>query len=254
VDSDPASLRGRIDEATGRLAATAGQLTDGQAREPSRLPGWSRGHVLTHLARNADGLRNLLIWARTGVATPQYPSQAARNAGIAAGAGRPAAELAGDLRQSAAAFAREAAGLPAQSWNATVGGGNAPGHPAWFTLIRRLGEVEIHHVDLDAGYGPPDWPPPFVADQLEWVMGQFAGRDDVPPCLLELSDTGQRLVLGPPAAPGQAREGEVTVSGPGGWMLAWLIGRDPGRGLTVRTGQEPAGSDGALPPKLPNWS
>ncbi|MEV0474381.1 maleylpyruvate isomerase N-terminal domain-containing protein, partial [Streptomyces prunicolor] len=26
--------------------------------EPSRLPGWSRGHVLAHLARNADALVN----------------------------------------------------------------------------------------------------------------------------------------------------------------------------------------------------
>jgi maleylpyruvate isomerase len=251
VDSDPASLRGRIDKATGRLTAAADGLTDGQAREPSGLPGWSRGHVLTHVARNADGLRNLLIWARTGVPTPPYPSQEARNAGIEAGAARTAAELAGDVRESAAAFASEAARVPAESWSVMVA---APEHPAWFTLCRRLGEIEIHHVDLDAGYGPADWPAPFVADQLEWVTGQFAGRDGVPPCLLELSDTGQRLVLGPPGAPGEAREGEVTVSGPACWMLAWLIGRDPGRALTVRTGQEPAGGTGALPPKLPNWS
>jgi maleylpyruvate isomerase len=251
VDSDPASLRGRIDTATSRLTATADGLSDGQAREPSRLPGWSRGHVLTHVARNADGLRNLLIWARTGVPTPQYPSQEARNAGIEAGAARTAAELADDVRESATAFASEAAGVPAESWSVMVG---APGHPAWFTLFRRLGEIEIHHVDLGAGYGPADWPAPFVAEQLERVMDQFAGRDDVPPCLLELSDTGQRLVLGPPGAPGQAREGEVTVSGPAGLMLAWLIGRDPGRSLAVRTGQEPAGGASALPPKLPNWS
>jgi maleylpyruvate isomerase len=251
VDSDPASLRGRIDAATSRLTATAAGISDGQAREPSLLPGWSRGHVLTHLARNADGLCNLLIWARTGVETPQYPSQEARNAGIEAGAGRPAAELADDLRESAAAFAREAAGVPPQAWMVPVG---VPGHPAWFTLFRRLGEVEIHHVDLGAGYRPADWPAPFVADELERVTGQFAGRDDMPPCLLELSDTGQRLVLGPPGAPGHVREGEVTVCGPAGLMLAWLIGRDPGRALQVRSGQEPAGGASALPPKLPNWS
>jgi maleylpyruvate isomerase len=254
VDSDPASLRGRIDEATGRLAATADMLTDGQARAPSRLPGWSRGHVLTHLARNADGLRNLLIWARTSVRTPQYPSQEARDAAVEAGAGRPVAELADDVRQSAAAFALEAASLPAGSWNAPVRGIIGPEHPAWFVLFRRLGEVEIHHVDLDAGYRPPDWPLRFVADQLERVTGQFADRDDVPPCLLQVADTGQRLVLGPPGPSGQAREGEVTVSGPGGWMLAWLTGRDQGRGLTARTSREPADGGGTGPPKLPNWS
>jgi maleylpyruvate isomerase len=33
---------------------------------PSALPGWSRAHVLTHVARNADAMINLLTWARTG--------------------------------------------------------------------------------------------------------------------------------------------------------------------------------------------
>ena len=31
-------------------------LTDEQVRSPFLLPGWSVGHVLTHLARNADGM------------------------------------------------------------------------------------------------------------------------------------------------------------------------------------------------------
>ena len=34
-------------------------------RAPSALPGWTRAHVLTHLARNADAMVNLLTWART---------------------------------------------------------------------------------------------------------------------------------------------------------------------------------------------
>ena len=56
----------RLAAATGRLVATAPALTDAQAREPSLLTGWSRGHVLSHTARNADGMVNLLNWARTG--------------------------------------------------------------------------------------------------------------------------------------------------------------------------------------------
>ncbi len=67
--NDPAELQRKLADATDRLLATAEGLTGGQAREPSPLPGWSRGHVRTHIARNADGLRNLLIWARTGAAT-----------------------------------------------------------------------------------------------------------------------------------------------------------------------------------------
>jgi maleylpyruvate isomerase len=246
VDSDPDSLRGRIDEATGRLEATAAGVTDDQARAPSLLPGWTRGHVLAHLARNADGLRNLLIWARTGARTPMYASQDARDEEIEADSGRPAAELAAGLRRSGSAFALEAASLPAGSWNVTVAGLSGPGHPAWFVLNRRLSEVEIHHVDLGLAYRPRDWPPRFVADELEKVAAQLADRDGVPALLLASEDTGQRFELGP------AGDGQVAVSGPGWLLLAWLTGRDPGAGLTVRGGPEPADGASALPPKLPN--
>jgi maleylpyruvate isomerase len=249
VDSDPARLVERIDEATRRLAATAAGLTDGRAREPSLLPGWSRGHVLTHIARNAEGLRNLLTWARTGVVTPQYPSWEAREAGIAAGAGRPAAVLAQDVELSAAAFTAEAARVPAGAWDAQVHGVGGRGHPAWFTLARRLIEVEIHHVDLRAQYAPPDWPEPFVADQLELAASRFRDRDDVPPCVIEVASSGQRFTIGPD--PAQRAGDVVTVTGPGCWMLAWLTGRDPGTALSARAG--PAGNGGSLPPPLPAW-
>src|SRR5215469_5344155 len=85
-----AELGQRVDVASARVLATAARISDQQAREPSSLPGWSRGHVLTHLARNADGLRNLLIWARTGVETPQYLSAEARDTAIEAGSARTA--------------------------------------------------------------------------------------------------------------------------------------------------------------------
>src|SRR6266704_5264440 len=73
--------------ATERLLGSAAALSDTQAREPSLLPGWTRGHVLTHIARNADGMVNLLHWARTGTQTPMYASPESRAADIEAGAG-----------------------------------------------------------------------------------------------------------------------------------------------------------------------
>src|ERR1700734_1919929 len=161
--ADPAVLRGWVDESTGRLLAGTAAITDARAREPSLLPGWTRGHLLTHLARNAAGLRNLLTWARTGVMTPQYPSAAARDEDIEAGAGRSAAELRADVAESAAALAAEAASLPEAAWQASVHGIHGKAHPARFTLTRRLSEVEIHHVDLDIGYQVGDWPDSFVA-------------------------------------------------------------------------------------------
>src|SRR5919197_4025618 len=92
------------DEGQQRIDDSVAGLTDGDARAASRLAGWSRGHVLTHLARNADALVNLLTWARTGVERPMYVSSDQRDADIEAGAGRTADELRADLRESAQRF------------------------------------------------------------------------------------------------------------------------------------------------------
>src|SRR5580704_15072434 len=111
-----ADLSPRLAVATRALAATTANISEAQAREPSLLPGWTRGHVLIHIARNADSLRNLLIWARTGVETPQYATPDEREEGIAAGADRPAAEQAADVRASADLLAAEAAALDSGNW------------------------------------------------------------------------------------------------------------------------------------------
>jgi maleylpyruvate isomerase len=236
----------RIGEATDRLLASAAALTDASADEPSLLPGWTRGHVLTHVARNGDGLGNLLRWARTGTETPMYASREARRAGIEAGAGRSAADLAADVQATAIAFAAEAASLPGEAWAAQVQMLAGPPMPARRVLDWRLREVEIHHVDLATGYRPADWPEEFVTDNLPEVAGSFAGREDTPSCLLQPDGGGFGLFrIGPvgleqPATPG------VFVNGPPVTLLAWLIGRDDGSGLRV------SGDDAVLP-VLPPW-
>jgi maleylpyruvate isomerase len=78
-----ATLRKMADAATDLLLESAAGVSDEQAREPSLLPGWSRGHLLAHVGRNADSLRNLLVWARTGVETPQPAAGTARMEAIA---------------------------------------------------------------------------------------------------------------------------------------------------------------------------
>jgi maleylpyruvate isomerase len=235
----PAEVGQQIDAATARLLDTAAALTDEQVRQASPLPGWSRGHVLNHIARNADGLRNLLIWARTGVHTPQYASQQARDAQIEAGAGRDAAALLADLTQSAAEFAAERDRLSASDWDNMVQGLNGPPHPASFTLRRRQSEVEIHHVDLDAGYRPSDWPAEFVAFTLPRVADDFAD-DESPAARLLDATTGAEYLIGPVSV-----TAAVAVTGPGHELLGWLLGRSAGTGLAT----DPAGEL----PDLPAW-
>jgi maleylpyruvate isomerase len=230
----------QIDAATARLARTAGALSDIQASEPSLLPGWTRGHVLTHIARNADGLRNLLTWALTGVPTPQYPSLGVRNAQIADGAARTATDLAADVTRSAEEFTALAHQLSPEDWAVEVQGLNGPPHPAWFILHRRLFEVEVHHVDLAAGYGPADWPEWFVAEQLYRVTGVLDAIPDTPAAVLADTSAERQYIL----RPDLVRDAPArVVSGPGHALLAWLLGRASGAALSA----DPAGPLPAIP-------
>ncbi|MGH3319683.1 MAG: maleylpyruvate isomerase N-terminal domain-containing protein, partial [Streptosporangiaceae bacterium] len=90
--------------ATDRLVATIDGLSDEDVRGPSLLPGWTRGHVLAHIARNADAMRNLVTSARTGADIPMYPSRERRDADIERDAPRPSAEHRRDLAESARAL------------------------------------------------------------------------------------------------------------------------------------------------------
>ncbi len=220
---DPLALSDDLDRATARMLDTVAGLTDDRLAEPSLLPGWTRGHVVSHLARNADSLVNLLTWARTGVETPQYPSQEAREAGIEAGAGRPLAEQLPDLKEACDAFARDAAGMPAEAWAVELGRQGPAARVVW----RRLREVEVHHADLAAGYGWHDMPEAFLRRLLTELV-TVRPRDDGtgPVVTIRPTELAHTLQLG-------AGDPSVTVSGTAADLAAWLAGRGAGSGLTV---------------------
>lgn len=234
------SLRAELAAADERLAATAAGLSDADVAAPSSLPGWSRGHVLTHVARNADSHVNLLVWARTGIVTPQYPDPGFREAAIAAGAGRGAREQLADLRASAERLAKAIAAVPAEGWSTMVGGLRPPTHPAWYTLVRRLREVELHHVDLGAGYTPADWPEEFVLRELHDCRALWPyGQSTVGEIRVTGGETWTDLGEGP-VVEGSARD-----------LLVWLTGRSAGEGIrVVREGHD--GPQHPLP-EPPPW-
>ena len=117
---DPPDLPAALAEAqaaTSRLLASIADLGDADVTRMTALPGWTVGHVLTHLARNADGNRGMAEGAAKGEVAEQYPHGAAgRAADIEAGSGRPAAELVADVRTSAAALAHTWQSLPEETW------------------------------------------------------------------------------------------------------------------------------------------
>ncbi|MGP3921782.1 maleylpyruvate isomerase family mycothiol-dependent enzyme [Streptomyces sp. 8N616] len=218
-----------VQEATGRLLATVRKLDDAALREPSRLPGWSRGHVLAHLARNADAMVNVLTSARTGTHIPMYASAEIRAADIERDAQRPLAAHIEDLLASADRFNTAAAALHPEAWQRTVELRGGVTDLAERVPFRRLIEVELHHVDLGTGCEIEDLPDSFVDRDLEYVAGErFAGRPDVP--ALEIrTDDGRAWRTG---RAGRTDGGvEAVVSGPAAALLGWLTGRSDGAGL-----------------------
>lgn len=166
-------------EAHRRLLATARRLSDDDVRRPSRLPGWSVGHVLTHLARNADGHVVRLEGALRGEDIPRYPGGTAqRNAEITAGADRAAGALAADLEVAQQRLEEVWRRSAEAAWPHR----DLRGDDHWDTLaspIRRMSEVELHHVDLGMGYGPEDWPEAYVAWQLPALLSTVPRRSTV---------------------------------------------------------------------------
>jgi maleylpyruvate isomerase len=227
---DPAPDSAEIEAATARLLATATTLSDADVLAPSALPGWSRGHVLTHIARNADSLVNRLTTAATGVDIPQYPSPAARDAGIEAGATRPIGEQIRDLEDSHRRFLTAVDAVPPANWANDTRWMNGDVRPASKILDARLREVAIHHIDLDAGYTESDWSSQFALRILVAVLPAFEVRG-IEPVTLVPTDVDLRIDL----AGGSA----VEVRGTASALATWLLGRDDGSTLSVTGGQLP---------------
>lgn len=236
-------LTGRLHEAldemvnaTDRLLATVDGMREEQLHEPSRLPGWTRGHILTHIARNADGLANLAHWARTGDETPMYAGDS-RDRDIEAGAGRHLGDQRLDLADSGERLLQAFADFPPEALGREVimrSGATAAG---WELPLLRVREVEIHHVDLGLGYTPADWSPAFVTRTLDQLATFFLSARNSPVRELVATDGQGRWEVG---TTGPA------LAGPAAGLLAWLTGRSRGEGLVLDGGGEV--------PAAPRWA
>ena len=177
-----------------RLLATVDAAGLAAVSRPSLLPDWSVGHVLTHLARNADSHTRMFEAAVRAEHVEQYPSGHEQRADdIATGAQRDPAVIVADLRAATAALESSWDAMGDEAWD---GWGLSMGRP-WpcrQIVFHRWREVELHHVDLGLGYGPAQWPAEYVALELPLALEQLPPR---------LDDAGRRTVF------------------------AWLVGRSP---------------------------
>jgi maleylpyruvate isomerase len=191
------------------------RLSDADLAADSGLPGWSRAHVVAHLARNADALVNLLTWARTGVETPMYPSRAARDAGIEATAALPPAELRSDFGAASERLTAAIQGMPAEAWTAQVRNGQGVAVRASAVPWMRAKEVWVHGVDLRAGLTFADLPVEFAVALVDDVLDLFADRGQAPEVTIVATDVDRTWA-----------NGDKRIRGPVAAIAAWLTRSD----------------------------
>jgi maleylpyruvate isomerase len=210
------------------VAGSIDRLTDDDLAADSNLPDWRRADVVAHLARNADALVNLLTWARTGVETPMYPSREVRNAGIAATAALPPAELRSDYVAACARLGHAIETMPVEAWTAQVRSGQGASIPASNVPWMRAKEVWVHGTDLRADLTFAELPADFCTALIDDVLGLFAARDETPDVTIVATDDDRTW-----------GSGGTRVEGPVAAVAAWLT-RGDGSGLSGDVPPPPA--------------
>jgi maleylpyruvate isomerase len=202
--------------------------TEAEVREPSLLPGWTRAHVLAHLALNGEATASSIEGAVRGEVVERYPGPpGSRDAAIAAGAEAPAEMLIANVRSAAERFAAAVeAGDRANIWDNPSSEGRRAGE--W--PLRRWQEVEVHHIDLAGEFGPADWPAMFLEHLLPQLANAVGPRSAVPVRIVleENGSTSPRLAGREWATGG---DDAVEVRARDWVVLTWLIGRPQAAGL-----------------------
>lgn len=211
-------LLAALDDHTDRLVTNARACDDLGA--PSLCAGWTRDHVLNHVARNAEALTRLVGAAVDGTGETMYSSPEGRDADIDAGVGRPAATVVDDVASTATPLRAALARLRPEHADAVLE--RTPGGPTFrggMLPFLRLREVIYHHVDLDLGFGFDDLDGDL---QVLFTENEVKRQRTVPdaPAIRVSTAEGDEWLIGDAA---QAAE----VTGSRGGVLTWLARQDP---------------------------
>jgi maleylpyruvate isomerase len=191
AERDLDDTRRWLADGTTRFLEAVDTLTDDAAWDaPTRLPGWRPRELIAHVHHNALALRNLVIWATTGVETPMYASTEQRDADIAATATEPPARLRELVRTSAAALDDDLDEMDDAAWAATVVTAQGRTVPAREIVWMRTREVVVHAIDLDVGVGFVDLPADLVEALVQDVVALRLRRGEGPTLAAWLTGRG----------------------------------------------------------------
>jgi maleylpyruvate isomerase len=195
-----------------QLLTLTADLDDAAARGASALPGWSRGHVITHIANFSEAMTRQVEEALQGRLVEVYDGgRPARDAAIEAGADRPAAELRTHLTEAVGNLlaAWDKVGptdwpLPILHRNSNLSAG----------LQATWRELTIHTTDLDLGVTPAAWSESFCLHLLDFLRPRTP--EDI------------HLILQSPTTTWDNGTGDpITLEGTLTDLTAWYAGRQP---------------------------
>lgn len=228
----PAELHKAADTVTRLLS----KLDESSVAEPSELPGWTRGHVLAHLAGISNAMARQLEYARRGETVELYDGgMDGRSKAINLAAGHGLADHTEAVTAALGAAIAAFDALGSDDWQARIAYRDGTVLDGGLALWR---ELTIHASDLRLGYGPETWSRPFC----EHLIGFLAAR--VPEtCKLVLQPTGlPQLGIGTGGT-------SIAITGMLTDIAAWLAGREPTLGSLRAT----AAADGVELPELLPW-
>jgi maleylpyruvate isomerase len=143
---------------TAYFARRLNELSDGELDAPSRLPGWSRRHLVAHVGYHARGLARLVEAARNGAAEETLAEPEAKVEDVAFGATLPAHALRHLFKHSEVHLSVEWRDLTEAGWRASVRSVRGEIMPIATTPWLRAREIWMRALDLDNGGSPADFP------------------------------------------------------------------------------------------------
>jgi maleylpyruvate isomerase len=231
----PDALLAELHKAADVVASQAGKLAEEDVQAPSALPGWTRGHVLAHLAGISNAMARQLEFARRGEQVELYDGGfEGRTKAIDMAAGHSLGQHRADLDTALGRALQAFDALEADAWQVPISYRGGVVLDGGFALWR---ELVIHASDLNTGRGPETWSRQFCEHLFEFLAVR------VP--------EGQRFVLQPlglpPVTIGAGNRSTV-INGMLTDIAAWLAGREPSLG-SLRASA--AADDVDLPGLLP---
>lgn len=230
------ALREQLYEAAGIVTNVIAKLDDADITAPSELPGWTRGHVLAHIANVTNALARQLEYAAQDKKIELYDGGfEGRTKAIALAAGHSLEE---HRRAVSEALSRALAAFDAlddAGWKAPISYRDGTVFDGGLALWR---ELVIHAGDLGTGRGPETWSRPFCEHLITFLEARVPADYRF---VLQPTGLPQRVI-----GPGHT---SVVITGMLTDIAAWLAGRTP----TLGSLRASAAADGVALPELLPW-